>query len=287
MKAFRHTLLRYAQITLGCGLYALGFCWFYAPNELCMGGFTGLAQVTSLLVPQVPIGIQVLLMNLPLFFIMWKKVGRDWLFASLYAMLVSSLFIDLLDRFVVFQPIEPVLACVYGAVLVGAGCGLMLRQSATVGGTNLAARLLRLRLEQVSIGTLCSLLDGLIVVLHVVAFRNLSHCLYAVASLYLISLIMDRVVYGGKQSKVACIISDRHEELTDALLEMHRGITLLDGEGGFTHQTRKVILCALAKNQIIELKKRVQQVDPDAFIIVYDVNEVLGKGFGAYQPGGV
>ncbi len=287
METFHHTLMRYVQITLGCGLYALGFCWFYAPNQLCMGGFTGLAQVTSLLVTQVPIGIQVLVMNLPLFFIMWKKIGNDWLVASMYAMLVSSLFIDLLDRLVVFQPIEPVLACVYGAVLVGTGCGLMLRQSATVGGTNLAARLLRLRLEQVSIGTLCSLLDGLIVVLHVIAFRNMSHCLYAVASLYLISLIMDRVVYGGRQSKVACIISDRHEELTDVLLEMHRGITLLDGEGGFTHQTRKVILCAFAKNQIIELKKRVQQVDPDAFIIVYDVNEVLGKGFGAYQPGSV
>lgn len=287
MDKLQHTFLRYAQITLGCALYALGFCWFYAPNQLCMGGFTGLAQVISLFLPQIPIGVQVLLMNLPLFFLIWKSVGRDWLIASLYAMTVSSLFIDLLDKTVTFQPIEPVLACVYGAVLVGAGCGLMLRQNATVGGTNLAARLLRLRLERVSIGTLCSLLDGLIVVLHVIAFRNLSYCLYAVASLYLISLVMDRVVYGGKQSKVACIISDRHEELTTSLLEMHRGITLLDGEGGFTHQAHKVILCAFAKNQIIDLKKRVQQVDPDAFIIVYDANEVLGKGFGVYQPGSV
>lgn len=86
---------------------------------------------------------------------------------------------------------------------------------------------------------------------------------------------------------MACIISDRYEELTAALLEMNRGITLLDGEGGFTHQSHKVLLCAFSRNQIIELKKRVQQVDPDAFIIVYDVNEVLGKGFSAYQPGGV
>lgn len=287
MEAFRHILRRYVQITLGSVLYALGFCWFYAPNKLCMGGFTGFAQVISLLLPQVPIGILVLLMNLPLFFLIWKNIGRDWFIASLYAMMTSSLFIDLLGRLVTFQPIEPILACVYGAVLVGGGCGLMLRQSATVGGTNLAARLLRLKLEQVSIGTLCSLLDGLIVVLHFIAFRNLSHCLYAVASLYLISLIIDRVVCGGRQSKMACIISDRHEELTAALLEMNRGITLLDGEGGFTHQSHKVLLCAFARNQIIELKKRVQQVDPDAFIIVYDVNEVLGKGFSAYQPGGV
>ena len=287
MGAFRHILRRYVQITFGSVLYALGFCWFYAPNKLCMGGFTGFAQVISLLLPQVPIGILVLLMNLPLFFLIWKNIGRDWFIASLYAMMTSSLFIDLLDRLVTFQPIEPILACVYGAVLVGGGCGLMLRQSATVGGTNLAARLLRLKLEQVSIGTLCSLLDGLIVVLHFIAFRNLSHCLYAVASLYLISLIIDRVVCGGRQSKMACIISDRYEELTAALLEMNRGITLLDGEGGFTHQSHKVLLCAFARNQIIELKKRVQQVDPDAFIIVYDVNEVLGKGFSAYQPGGL
>ena len=287
MEAFRHMLRRYVQITFGSVLYALGVCWFYAPNKLCMGGFTGFAQVISLLLPQVPIGILVLLMNLPLFFLIWKNIGRDWFIASLYAMMTSSLFIDLLDRLVTFQPIEPILACVYGAVLVGGGCGLMLRQSATVGGTNLAARLLRLKLEQVSIGTLCSLLDGLIVVLHFIAFRNLSHCLYAVASLYLISLIIDRVVCGGRQSKMACIISDRYEELTAALLEMNRGITLLDGEGGFTHQSHKVLLCAFARNQIIELKKRVQQVDPDAFIIVYDVNEVLGKGFSAYQPGGV
>ena len=98
---------------------------------------------------------------------------------------------------------------------------------------------------------------------------------------------MDRVVYGGKRSKVACIVSDRYEELTAALLDMNRGITLLSGEGGYTHQARKVILCAFGKNQIIQLKKRVQQVDPDAFIIVYDANEVLGKGFGSYEAGGL
>ena len=129
-------------------------------------------------------------------------------------------------------------------------------------------------------------LNTLLMVL-AMAFHDLSRGLYAVASLYLISLIMDRVVYGGKRSKVACIVSDHYEELTAALLDMNRGITLLSGEGGYTHQARKVILCAFGKNQIIQLKKRVQQVDPDAFIIVYDANEVLGKGFGSYEAGGL
>ena len=144
MDAFQRVSLRYAQITAGCGLYALGFCWFYAPNQICMGGFTGLAQVISFLVPQIPIGMQVLVMNLPLFFLIWKKVGRDWLIASLYAMLASSVFIDLLNQWIIFRPMDPVLASIYGALFVGIGCGLMLRQNATVGGTNLAARLLRL-----------------------------------------------------------------------------------------------------------------------------------------------
>lgn len=285
MGAFQRVSLRYAQITAGCGLYALGFCWFYAPNQICMGGFTGLAQVISFLVPQIPIGMQVLVMNLPLFFLIWKKVGRDWLIASLYAMLASSVFIDLLNQWAVFRPMDPVLASIYGALFVGIGCGLMLRQNATVGGTNLAARLLRLRLEGLSIGTLCCLLDGLIVILYAITFRDLTHCLYAAVSLYFISVIMDRVVYGGNQSKVAYIISDYYEELTDALLHMHRGITLLNGEGGFTHRPRKVLLCAFDKNQIIALKKMVQRIDPNAFVIVCNAHEVLGNGFGAYRSG--
>lgn len=278
--------MRYTVITGACALYALAFCWFYAPAHLSMGGFTGLAQVVCVFAPSLPVGVQVTVLNLPLFFLVWKKVGRDWLVASLYATAVSSLFIDLLPRFITFQALEPILAAIYGGIVVGISCGLMLRQSATVGGTELAARLLRLRFQRFSIGTLCSLTDGMIVLAYAAAFRDISRALYAILSLVIISLAMDRVVYGSS-AKVACIISDHYEKLAEKLLSMDRGVTLLDGEGGFTHRGTKVILCAAGKGQLPTIKGLVQQVDPQAFVIVYDAHEVLGKGFGSYQTGGV
>ena len=287
MDKLQHTFLRYAQITLGCALYALGFCWFYAPNQLCMGGFTGLAQVISLFLPQIPIGVQVLLMNLPLFFLIWKSVGRDWFIASLYAMVVSSLFIDLLDKTVTFQAIEPVLACVYGAVLVGAGCGLMLRYSATTGGTELAARLLKLKFPGLSIGTLCLSIDAIVVVSYAAVFRDLTQALYAMVALFIISKVMDRVVYGGNGAKMAYIISEQYEAITAKLLELDRGVTLLEGRGGFSGRPKNVILCAFSRAQIVSIKSIVKHADPDAFIIVCDAYEILGEGFGVNKPDGL
>lgn len=285
-KKIQTLVFQYIIITVGCGLYALAFCWFYEPNCLSMGGFTGLAQVVCAFIPSLPIGIQVLALNLPLFFLIWKKAGRDWLAASLYATAVSALFIDLLSRFCTFHALEPILASIYGGIAVGISCGLMLRQSATVGGTELAARLLRLRFEKFSIGTLCCLLDGLIVIAHALVFRDISRALYAIISLTIISFTMDRVVYGSN-AKTACIISEHYAEIAEELLAMERGVTLLSGEGGFTHRDTKVILCAFGRGQIVEIKRLVQRIDPDAFVIVYNAYEVLGSGFGSYQAGSV
>ena len=284
--AAKSAAARFAVITGGCALYALAFCWFYAPARLSMGGFTGLAQVICIFAPSLPVGLLVAALNLPLFFLIWKKTGRDWLIGSLYATAVSSLFIDLLPRLVSFQALDPFLAAIYGGITVGVACGLMLRQSATVGGTELAARLLRLRMQQLSIGTLCSLMDGAIVLAYAAAFRNISQALYAILSLIIISFVMDRVVYGST-ARVACIISERYEELAAQLLSADRGITLLDGEGGFHRRCTKVILCAADKNQLPAIKRLVQQTDPQAFVIVYDAHEILGRGFRSYQTGGV
>lgn len=278
--------LQYSIITASCALYALAFCWFYAPNQLSAGGFTGLAQVVNVFLPWLPIGVQVVAWNVPLFILIWKKVGRDWLAASLYAAMASALFIDIIQRHFVFQPLEPMLACIYGGIAIGVSCGWMLRQSATVGGTELAARLLRLRWERVSIGTLCCSMDGLIVILYALVLSDISRAMYALVSLGIISLTMDRVVYGGS-AEVACIVSDRYEELTMRLLAIRRGVTLLKGEGGFTQRDTKVVMCAFDRRQIVEIKKLVQEVDPAAFVIVYDAHEILGEGFGAYQAGGV
>ena len=278
---------QYAMITLSCALYAVGFNWCFDPNHLSVGGFTGVAQIINFFIPQAPIGTIIVVLNLPLFILSWKKVGRQWLYATLYATLVSSGMIDLLAGVYTFRPMEPMLAAIYGGVIVGLGCGLMLRYSATTGGTELAARLLKLKFPGLSIGTLCLSIDAIVVISYAAVFRDLTQALYAMVALFIISKVMDRVVYGGNGAKMAYIISEQYEAITAKLLELDRGVTLLEGRGGFSGSPKNVILCAFSRAQIVSIKSIVKQADPDAFIIVCDAYEILGEGFGVYDPTGL
>ena len=275
---------QYAMITLSCALYAVGFNWCFDPNHLSVGGFTGVAQIINFFLPKVPIGMAVIVLNLPLFVLSWTKVGRHWLYATLYATLVSSGMIDLLAGVYTFRPMEPMLAAVYGGVIVGLGCGLMMRYSATTGGTELAARLLKLKLPGLSIGTLCLAIDAVVVISYAAVFHDLTQALYAMVALFIISKVMDRVIYGGNGAKMAYIISEQYETITDKLLELDRGVTLLEGRGGYSGSAKNVILCAFSRAQIVSIKSIVKQADPDAFIIVCDAYEILGEGFGVNKP---
>ena len=278
---------QYAMITLSCALYAVGFNWCFDPNHLSVGGFTGVAQIINFFIPQAPIGTIIVVLNLPLFILSWKKVGRQWLYATLYATLVSSGMIDLLAGLYTFKSMEPLLAAICGGVAAGLGCGLMLRYSATTGGTELAARLLKLKLPGLSIGTLCLTIDAIVVVSYAAVFRDLTQALYAMVALFIISKVMDRVVYGGNGAKMAYIISEQYEAITAKLLELDRGVTLLEGRGGFSGSPKNVILCAFSRAQIVSIKSIVKQADPDAFIIVCDAYEILGEGFGVNRPDGL
>lgn len=278
---------QYGMITLGCALYAVGFNWCFEPNHLSVGGFTGIAQIIHFLLPRLPIGVLVVVLNLPLFVLSWKRTGKMWLIPTLYATVVSSVMIDLLSQVYRFRAMEPMLAAVYGGVTVGVSCGLLLRQNATTGGTELAARLLKRRFAGLSIGTLCLTIDCIVVVAYAAVFRDLTQALYAVVALYIISKAMDQVVYGGSRAKMALIISEQYRQITQRLLALDRGVTLLDGRGGFSGREKQVVLCAFSRGQIMRVKAIVKEADPDAFIIVCDAHEILGEGFGVNTPDGL
>ena len=278
---------QYAMITLSCALYAVGFNWCFDPNHLSVGGFTGIAQIIHFLLPRLPIGVLVVVLNLPLFVLSWKRTGKMWLIPTLYATVVSSVMIDLLSQVYRFRAMEPMLAAVYGGVTVGVSCGLLLRQNATTGGTELAARLLKRRFAGLSIGTLCLTIDCIVVVAYAAVFRDLTQALYAVVALYIISKAMDQVVYGGSRAKMALIISEQYRQITQRLLALDRGVTLLDGRGGFSGREKQVVLCAFSRGQIMRVKAVVKEADPDAFIIMCDAHEIFGEGFGVNTPDGL
>lgn len=281
------TLKRYGLITVACALYALGFNWFFVPNHFTVGGFTGVAQIINHFLPMLPVGTIALVLNIPLFILGWQKIGRDLLISSLYATAVSSLMIDVLASVHTFGPMDPILACIYGGIVTGIGCGLLLHESATTGGTEMAARLLKLKFQGLSIGSLCLGLDVAVTIGYALCFRDMTRAMYGVVALYILSLLIDRVVYGPNASKVAYIISEQYEAITHELLQLDRGVTLLAGKGAWSGREKRIILCAFGRRHFIPIKKLVQSIDPDAFVIVCDAHEVLGEGFGQYDPTGL
>ena len=280
-------LKQYGIITFGCALYAFGFCWCCVPGHMSLGGLTGIAQIINAFFPDFPVGIMTLMMNMPLFVLGLKLLGRNVLFSSLYAMAVSSLLIDGINAIHSFQPLDPVLACVYGGIICGLAFGVMLQQGATTGGTELAARLVKLKVQQLPVGKLCLAIDVVIIIAYSLTFRQLTQALYGIAMTYICTTMIDKVVYGGNAAKMAYIISSRHEEITRQLLEIDLGVTLLVGSGAYAHKTTQVVMCAFSCSYVIPVKKLVQKIDPDAFIIVCDTHEILGEGFGTYDPQGL
>ena len=169
----RSFVLPYLWITLASAVYAVGFCWCYQPNDIAFGGITGVAQIINAVFPVLPIGIIVIILNVPLFFLGWRLLGGHLLVSSLYAMAVSSVFIDLINAYWVFEPMEPLLATIFGGVLLGLSLGVIFQQGATTGGTDLIARLLKLKLSWLPMGRLLLIADLAVIVAVAAAFRNI------------------------------------------------------------------------------------------------------------------
>ena len=282
-KAF-NLVWSYFMITLASAIYAVGFNWFYVPNDIAFGGITGVAQIINAILPWAPIGTVVIILNIPLFILGWRLLGGHLLLSSLYAMAVSSVFIDIVNSIWTFEAMDSMLACVFGGVFMGASLGMVFQQGATTGGTDLIARLLKLKITWLPMGKLLIATDMVVIVASAIAFGSVYSALYGVVALYIAGIVMDRMLYGLDSAKVAYIISDRFKEIADTLVnDLDRGVTILQGQGGYSGAEKKVLMCAFKQRQIVSIKKMVKELDPSAFIIVCDAHEVLGDGFREYR----
>lgn len=278
------TIGRYGVITAGCIVYSVAFCWFFDPNAISVGGFTGIAQVLNHLIEQIPIGMAIVVMNVPLFIVAVKKQGIRMMISSLYAMILSSVIIDIINSVYVFPAAEDsLLACICGGVLVGAGNGLMMNCGATTGGTELLARLLKYKFRHLSIGRLCLIVDVAVIVLYTAIFQNIYNGIYGIIAMFLASLAVNAVVYGTNKSKMAYIISNDNDRIKKEILKLDMGVTVMNVEGGFSKVQKQMLMCAFKGYKIAQVKSLVSAIDPDAFVIVCDANEVLGEGFGYYS----
>lgn len=248
-----------------------------------MGGVTGLAQIVNAWCRSCRWECCPSLSMCRCF---WRAVGgweAAWLVSSLYAMAVSSLAIDVIAWMHTFPPMDPILATLYGGAGMGVGLGLVFSQGATTGGTDIIGKLLKLKFPWLPIGKLVMIPDMVVVILAAVVFGTVNAALYGLIQMYLLSKVMDMILYGWDTSRVAYIITDRWEETVQGLLDMNRGVTLLQGKGAYTGAEKQVLLVAFRQREIVPIKRMLREIDPKAFFIVCDAHEILGEGFGDYQ----
>jgi uncharacterized membrane-anchored protein YitT (DUF2179 family) len=268
----------YAQITLGALLSAIAVRVFLVPNNVVTGGLTGVAQLLSTLVGT-PVGAVVLAMNVPLLIFGWRRLG-GFVFGvrTAYAITVMSVAIDVLAPYARPVTSDPLLYSLYGGLLDGVGLGLILRARGTAGGTDIIARLVETR-TGIQPGRTLLACDAAIFTGALFAYGP-EKILYALLVAFIATRAVDFVLSAGRGARQALIITAEPARITATILnELGRGVTVLEGVGGYTGAARAVLLCILSRAEVGALTKAVSEADPQAFVVIGEAGEVIGEGF--------
>ena len=280
-KAWR-LVLDLLKTAAGCAIFALGFDLFLLPGGMNAGGLSGLAMVFVHLTSLGTVGLITALMNVPLFILAGVKIGKKFFLGSFAGMIFSSVFIDLFAMIPV-PVVEPLLGALYGGAICGAGLGFVFAAGVSTGGSDIIVRFIKLKWRHVPIGVINICFDAAVALLTGIVYRDASSALYSGIAIYVSGKVVDMVVYSFDYSKVALIITAHYEQVAQAISDkLERGATYLHGEGTYTRRPTKVVLTAVRKQQIAELKQLVVDIDPDAFVILQEAHQVLGDGFVRY-----
>lgn len=269
-------------IVLGNLLCSIAFNLFFVPNGLLSGGVGGVAIMIQYLTG-IPTGISVLIMNLPIFVIGVRKLDKKFITYAFISMIVFSSWLTITRSFVQYFVVDDILlASAFGAVFNGLGMGLMFRNGTCQGGLDVIAAILK-RKFNLNIGTGLMMVNTVIISLSSILFGYQS-AMYTLISMYIGYQILDKVQTGFNVQKNIIIVSDKSRELSIAIMErLHRGVTFLKGEGGYTQEDKNIIYCILTSREIAKLKEIVDEVDPKAFFTINDVVEVKGRGFKSME----
>lgn len=271
-------LVAYIEIALGCMIGGAAYPLFLVPNNIAPGGLTGIATIFNYLWGW-PVGVTSMALNLPLFVIGWKAMGKVFVFRSLVATFLFSAFIDLLQ----FPPLtdDILLGSVYGALVLGVGLGLILRGGATTGGSDMIARMVHKQFPIVTVGMFLFFVDCA-VILCAAFTMSARAALYALICIFISAKAVDLVLAGFGSAKACFIITNRAESISGRITrEMERGATLLSATGAYSGKNHTLLISVVSQREVIPMKKIVRQEDEKAFMFITDTHETLGEGFSA------
>jgi uncharacterized membrane-anchored protein YitT (DUF2179 family) len=277
---YKRNLVDVIFIFLGCMIASAGVNLFLVHAKLLSGGATGVALILEYTL-KVPAGIVVFLINVPLLILSYKKLDRSFTIYTTIGMLCLSFSLMITKSFASFINIDGdlLIYCIYGGVLCGIGYGLVFLRRGSTGGTDIITMLIRKRYSNFNIGSLGFSLNLLIVIAGAIIF-GIQQALYTIISLFIQSLVLDRMLKGFNSKKLLLILTRKEEEIIEFVIkDLNRGITSLFAEGEYTHDKKKMLYCIVSSHQMIDLKSAIHSIDPSAFITIIDISEVRGKGF--------
>lgn len=272
-------VLQYSMIVTGALISAVSCNLFLIPNHFLSGGITGIAIIFHYLF-NLPIGIQNIVFNIPILYIAYHFFGKIYFINTILGTFLYSTFIDLTSFLTPYTPLHhnPMLSAIVAGVVSGIGFGLILRASANTGGADVVAALIR-KLYSYNIGTMIFALNCLIVLCGLVLF-SFEAAIYTLIYMYIMGEVDNRIVTGFNRRKSIMIVSDKSEEIAQHIMhELGRGVTFIEGEGGYTHTKKRILYVVITLTQLSKIKEIALKADAKAFFIIANASEVNGKGF--------
>ena len=273
--------ISYAYIIAGAIIMSAGYAFFADPHKIVPGGVYG----TAIVVHHVfgfPTGTVGLIFNIPLFIIGIIILGPRFGVKTFVGTILTSVFIDLFSKFGYTNVTDDImLASVVSGVLIGVGLALIFKAKATTGGSDIIAQIVN-KYTKISVGQLLIMIDSVIVTVGIVAFKDFSLAFYALITIFITGKVLDAVLMGGNYRKAVFIISEKHEEIREKILfTLNRGGTYFLGKGMYKGDEKKIIYTAVNRRELAMLQEFVSNIDKDAFLTVFNTNQIFGQGFQA------
>lgn len=268
----------YLGVILGVVVEAIALNMFLVPNKIAAGGVSGLATVLYYLFNW-PVGVIMMLFNIPLFIIGIKILGAKYGVSTLFGAVALSVAIDATAPLMPVLTHDVLLSALYGGVISGIGMGLIFRFHGNTAGTALAAAIIN-KLFGISVGQSLLIADFFVIAFSGIVFKSAELALYGLISLYVTTKIVDLVQEGPSAAKAFWVMTGKTDEIARTILEdLDRGVTIFQGKGGYTGKERDMLFCVVETGEFTRLKEVIHEHDPKAFVIVTDAHEVLGEGF--------
>ncbi len=262
------------------GLFiAVALAVFAKNAEFATGGISGVALIVNYLF-KTPMGIFTLALNIPIIILSYKSLGKNFFLRSLKTMIIGSIILDLVTYYVPVYTGDKLLASIFTGLLSGIGYALVYLQGSSTGGSDFIILLLRKKYPHLSIGTITQVIDGSVVLLGVLVYKNIDTILYGLISMLLCTVVVDKIMLGASTNKLIFVISKHVAALSEAIsATIGRGSTFLDGTRSYSKEKTQVLMCACSLHQAAAIKNIVYEMDEHAFMIVMDSSEIHGKGF--------